>query len=108
MCNKNKGITLIALVITIIILLILAGVTISVLIQTGLFDNVKQAKNATEEAQNKEERTLNEYEEVIAGYENGGRHQEKISSDIISFTPEDSNWKVKNVKEALDYLYNIF
>ncbi len=62
MHNKNKGITLVALVITIIILLILAGVAISALTQTGLFDNAKQAKNATENAQNKEEGILNEYE----------------------------------------------
>ena len=54
MHNKNKGITLVALVITIIILLILAGVAISALTQTGLFDNAKQQKNATENAQNKE------------------------------------------------------
>ena len=71
MHNKNKGITLVALVITIIILLILAGVAISALTQTGLFDNAKQAKNATENAQNKEEGILNEYEKEIAGYGNG-------------------------------------
>ena len=106
MYNKNKGITLVALVITIIILLILAGVVISALTQTGLFDNAKQAKNATENAQNKEECILNKYEQEIAGYGNGEGKQEEISAEMVSFTPEDSNWKVTNVKEALDYLYN--
>lgn len=106
MHNKNKGITLVALVITIIILLILAGVAISALTQTGLFDNAKQAKNATENAQNKEEGILNEYEKEIAGYGNGEEKQDKVSAEMVSFTPEDSNWNVKNVKEALDYLYN--
>ena len=76
MHNKNKGITLVALVITIIILLILAGVAISALTQTGLFDNAKQAKNATENAQNKEEGILNEYEKEIAGYGNGEEQQD--------------------------------
>ena len=38
--------------ITIIILLILAGVAITTLTQTGLFENAKQAKNAMENAQN--------------------------------------------------------
>lgn len=103
---KNKGITLIALVITIIILLILAGVAISALIQTGLFDNVRQAKGATENEQNKEDGTLNEYEKAIADYENRNGQQEQIPAEIVSFIPEDSNWKVKNVKEAIDYLYN--
>lgn len=106
MYDKNKGITLVALVITIIILLILAGVAISALTQTGLFDNAKQAKNATENAQKNEEITLNEYEQAIAGYGNGDGQQEKISAEMVSFTPEDPNWNVKNVKEALDYLYN--
>lgn len=95
MHNKNKGITLVALVITIIILLILAGVAISALTQTGLFDNAKQAKNATENAQNKEEGILNEYEKEIAGYGNGEEQQDKVSAEMVSFTPEDSNWNVK-------------
>lgn len=42
--NKENGITLIALVITIIILLILAGIGISALTQTGLMSKTKIAK----------------------------------------------------------------
>ncbi len=44
---KNKGITLIALVITIIILLILAGITIVLLTENGLFGKTKIAKQKT-------------------------------------------------------------
>lgn len=44
MKRQNKGITLIALVITIILLLILAGTTISTLRQTKLFSNTEKAK----------------------------------------------------------------
>ncbi len=40
---KERGITLIALVITIIVLLILAGVTISVVLHTGIIDNSQKA-----------------------------------------------------------------
>ena len=36
--NSQSGITLVALVVTIIILLILAGISISALTQTGLFE----------------------------------------------------------------------
>lgn len=61
-----KGITLVALVVTIIILLILAGVTITTLTQTGVFENAKQAKNAMENAQNEEEDILNEYNDKIS------------------------------------------
>lgn len=46
--NKNKGITLIALVITIIILLILAGITINQLTgENGLFARAKEATEKT-------------------------------------------------------------
>ena len=63
--KKEKGITLVALVITIIILLILAGISITALIQTNLFQNAKEAKQKTENAQNIENGTLSSYEEKI-------------------------------------------
>ena len=47
--RKNKGITLIAVVITIIILLILAGISIATLTgKNGVLNKVKEAKEATE------------------------------------------------------------
>ena len=44
MKKQNKGITLVALVITIIILLILAGISISALTGSGLFQKAGDAK----------------------------------------------------------------
>ena len=67
MKSKNKGITLIALVITIIILLILAGVTIGQLTGNGLFDKVKLAKERAEQAQKEENERLKQYEELMNG-----------------------------------------
>ena len=46
--KKNEGITLIALVITIIILLILSGVVLNIAINNGLFDKAKLAGKQTE------------------------------------------------------------
>ena len=46
--RKNKGITLVALVITIIILLILAGISIQAITNTGLFENAKKAQEQSE------------------------------------------------------------
>ena len=60
-----KGITLIALVITIIILLILAGLSISALTQTGLFEKANKAKQKSENAQALENATLADYENSI-------------------------------------------
>lgn len=54
--KRNKGITLIALVITIIVLLILAGVTIAILTgENGILIRAEQAKIETEEEQLKED-----------------------------------------------------
>ena len=51
----KKGITLISLVVTIIVLLILAGITITTLTgENGILNRAKEAKNKTEEAQEKE------------------------------------------------------
>ena len=53
--KKNKGITLIALVVTIIVLLILAGISISMLTgQNGILNRAQEAKNKTQVANEKE------------------------------------------------------
>ena len=50
--ESNKGITLIALVITIIVLLILAGVSIAMLTgQNGILTQANEASNKTKEAE---------------------------------------------------------
>ena len=100
---KNEiGITLVALVVTIIILLILAGISIASLTGNGLFEKAKLAKEKQENAQIKENVVLEEYEKTIKDYTDNN----KISAEDVSFTPQNTNWNVKNVKEALDYLYN--
>ena len=60
MMNKEeKGITLIALVITIIVLLILAGVAIAMLSgENGILKKAAEAKTETEKGQEKEETAL--------------------------------------------------
>ena len=55
MKNKQEGITLMALVITIIVLIILAGITIGTLTgENGIIKNSKEAKTQTEIANEKE------------------------------------------------------
>ena len=59
--KKQKGITLIALVITIIVLIILAGVSISLVLgENGIVSKAKKAKENTELAKVEEETRLNE------------------------------------------------
>ena len=77
MKNENKGITLVALVITIIVLIILAGVSINAVMNDGLIDNSKEAKDSYEKAKKEEEDT-------IAGLELDGLQIEflKINSPL--------------------------
>ena len=63
--KSTKGITLVALVITIIILLILAGISISTLTNTGIFEKAKEAKQKSENAKKEEDRLISEYEKEI-------------------------------------------
>ena len=57
--KKYEGITLIALVITIIVLLILAGITIATLTgENGLLQRAEEAAQKTKEGAAKEEITL--------------------------------------------------
>ena len=69
---QNKGITLVALVITIVILLILAGISISTLTNTGIFQKSKDAKQKAENAQKEEESFLSEYEKEILKQDSNG------------------------------------
>ena len=52
--KKNKGITLIALIITIIVMLILVGVSLTIAMQTGLFDTAGKATQKWKAEQEKE------------------------------------------------------
>ena len=103
--RRNKGITLVALVITIIVLLILAGIAIVALTgDNGLLVRAKQAKNNTLEAQNAENATLGDYENTINGILNGATRENatKINyiDKIVATKNETSNYQsVSNSKE---------
>ena len=83
--NKSLGITLVALVITIIILLILAGISISTLTNTGIFQKAKDAKKASENAQKEEDRLISEYEKEIVKQDAEGIWDGKVNKpDLMS------------------------
>ena len=84
--TAENGITLVALVITIVILIILATVTINVAFgDEGLIQRAQQAKNLTEEATLKEQETLNEvmseYANIMAEDENTPIEPEKPTAE---------------------------
>ena len=91
--KQTKGITLIALVITIIVLLILAGVSIAMLTgENGILTQAQNANNKTEQAQKEEKNILNSYEDQMNEYigidwdtvlVNAKKHPEQVTSTAI-------------------------
>ena len=91
--KNSKGITLVALVITIIILLILAGISISALTNTGIFQKAKDAKQKSEDAALDQNTKLDEYENELDKYlpkqnENSLAKAVKVG-DYVTYTPDE-------------------
>ncbi len=83
--KREKGITLIALVVTIVVLLILAGVSLSLVLgENGLINKAKEARDKYAEAAKNDEIALNEVsgwlEENIGGSTGGGDSQDLPST----------------------------
>mgnify|MGYP000410386048 FL=1 len=70
--KKNRGITLIALIITIILLLILVGVSVNVIIKGNLFSNAQKAVDGTNAKVNEQQtimdELMNEWDEIEKDY----------------------------------------
>ena len=80
--KKNQAITLVSLVVTIIILIILAGVSLNLTLgQNGIITKAKQAKENTELAKIEEETALNE---LYMQMESEGGVTGNISYDAIA------------------------
>ena len=124
--NKVNGITLIALVITIIILLILAGIGISALTQTGLMSKTKIAKEKTEYTSAKEKIQIeimaaqtqnysnqNEniliYDNFISNWDNSNNeynlYMQRIVDEYIGAWAERHKWMLHNSFHGLDALF---
>ena len=97
--KKEKGITLIALVVTIIVLIILAGISISLVLgNNGIVEKAKQAKERTEQSKLNEEVGLNEAVKYVEDMESGNGG---------SSTPDPTPTLTTNDLKAGDYInYN--
>ena len=86
--KRENGITLIALVITIIVLIILAGISISLILgDNGIVEKAKQAKEQTEQAKLNEEKGLNEAVKYV-------ENMESENGENLDLTPTTKNLKV--------------
>ena len=108
--KKNKGITLIALVITIIVMLILVAVTISLAVNGGLFAYAGRAVSETNEAIQRE-KTLGDVrpnltiEELITELTSGEEIRYGLSADGKSFIgkPTDNPERTQNGNAECSY-----
>ena len=113
----NKGITLVALVITIVILLILAGISIQAITNTGLFANAKKAKEKSMEGQLKEEISLAiqsiQTEEIYKGNSvtletlAGGQLEKKLKDITAELVDGEINGEYKDYEYTIDSNLNV-
>ena len=115
--KSSRGITLIALVITIIVLLILAGISISMLSgDNGILQKAAEAKEKTDEATLREEQQLADLAELMNGaevssdgYDYSTRvNAPKLKDGMIPITYDSNKWVVadKNNKNKSWYDYD--
>ena len=107
--EKCKGITLVALVITIVILLILAGITISTLTNTGIFQKAKDAKVASENAEKEQKQTLSEYEKELNKYTAQELTDDKINkvlSETENIVLKDANGNIFTLPAGFKVVVN--
>ncbi len=81
--KSQKAITIISLVITIIILIILAGISISILTKNGIIEKAKFAKEKYQNSQIEENVIIESHEEKINNILNIGENK-KVGLDINS------------------------
>ena len=98
----KKGITLIALVITIIILLILAGVAIATLTgDNGLLQKTTSSKEKNEEAEIEEQIKLAYTEWQTAKYTGETKNAQEYMEDGLRVTLKDDNLEVTEENEGI-------
>ncbi len=115
MMKEAKGITLIALIITIIVLLILSGVSIAMLTgDNGIITKAIEAKEKTEEAKIREEQELNNLlNEIInevtseEGYnERKSVNSPKVTKGMIPIKYNGTDWVVCSKEDPEWYSYD--
>ena len=87
-------------ILNIVILLILAGISISTLTNTGIFQKAKDAKKASENAQKEEDRLISEYEKEIVkqdaeGIWDGKVNKPDLMSGMSAIYFDKKRWKSK-------------
>ena len=89
--SNQKGITLIALVVTIVVLLILAGVSVNALFgNSGIIEKAKEAQNKMDKATENDQKQIGELTDWIDNQVNGTTGGSTTGGDDTSTTPKIS------------------
>ena len=88
--KKNKGITLVALVVTIVVLLILAGVSINLVLgDNGIIAKAKDAQRESAEASQNDLKGMNGLIEQMESTLNGSGNGGKTEPETVPYLPSD-------------------
>ena len=88
--KNNKGITLVALVVTIVVLLILAGVSINLVLgNNGIIAKAQEAKTKQAEASQNDLKGMNSLIEQMESTLNGSGNGGKTEPETVPYLPSD-------------------
>ena len=86
--KNNKGITLVALVVTIVVLLILAGVSINLVLgNNGIIAKAKEAETKSAEASENDLKGMNSLIDQMESVSNGNDNGGKAESETVPYLP---------------------
>ena len=109
--KKEAGITLIALTITIIVLLILAGVTIAALSgDNGILQNAAKAKQETEQSDKNEREKLGDIEDTINEYATGIKIEQVTDENpgVLEGTgTDDDPYTINSIEDLVFFSYSV-
>ena len=95
-CSNQNGITLIALVVTIVVLLILAGVSVNALFgNSGIIEKAKEAQNRMDKATENDQKSIDELTNWINNQVSGTTSGEFDNAPTISFTVAGTTFQAK-------------
>ena len=102
--KNNKGITLIALVVTIVVLLILAGITISLILNDdGIIAKAREAKNATETSVAEEQKKLSDLDKILDDSLGPPKADDDTPGSLDGDGTEDSPYRISSIEDLVTF-----
>ena len=106
--KENKGITLMALVITIVVLLILASVSIATLTgDNGILMQAQKAKKSTEEAAKNEKTDLAKMKELINESVNGAKVEQVTDTNPGVLEQNGAEYIINSIEDLVFFAHDV-